>query len=153
MTSADHTSSARALEKADQYIHSSATQEGTRTSQDRMLINRTQSTKPEGGCVSRSAEEGVPVGGGVSADPSQAAFLRSLEEDAQERAERRKEREERGKEAKKKGNKAFKEGDFGSAVQCFTDGIQQAPWDITLYTNRALVSWTSQLDGFKGPEM
>jgi hypothetical protein len=129
-TAEDHSSTAKALEKADQYISSPPTtkqKEEVKTVQDRTVINRAE---PSGG---------VSVGGvGVNSD--QAAFLQSLEEDARERGERRKEREARGKEAKKKGNKAFKVGDYESAVQYFTEGIRETPWDITLYTNRALVS-------------
>ena len=69
----------------------------------------------------------------------QTAFFQSVEEDAKERAERRREREMRGKEAKKKGNKAFREGNFDEALQHFSDAIRETPWDLTLYTNRALV--------------
>lgn len=134
-TSGDSASSAQALEKADNYIHLS--KQKSRISQDRTLINKTSTTgKTEGG---------VSVGGadkdGVTSDSeaSQAAFLHSMEEDARERGERRRERERRGKEAKRKGNKAFKKGDLQSAVECFTEAIREMPWDITLYTNRALV--------------
>ena len=136
VTSKDHTSTARALEKADQYIQSPAAGEEVKTSQDRTVINRTESPKTNG------AKNGGMSVGGVTRDNevSQGDFLRSLEEDAKERAERRKEREARGKEAKKKGNRVFKAGDFEGAVRCFTEGIKEAPWDITLYTNRALVS-------------
>lgn len=138
MTSKDHTSSARALEKADQYIRSPEAGEEVRTSQDRTVINRAESPKAD-----RAENGNVKSGGRVMRDSevSQGDFLRSLEEDAKERADRRKEREARGKEAKKKGNRAFKAGDFEGAVRCFTDGIKEAPWDLTLYTNRALVSW------------
>ena len=63
-----------------------------------------------------------------------------MEEDAQERAERRKERERVGREKKRKGNEAFRKEEYHSAVEHYTEAIQQMPWDVTLYTNRALVS-------------
>lgn len=135
VTSNDHASSARAVEKADKYIRSPDTDGVTKTTQDRMLINKSQ---PSSGGKETA---GVPVGGATgNSDGEQAAFLRTLEEDARERGERRKEREKKGKEAKKKGNQAFKEGNLERAVEWFTEGIKEAPWDITLYTNRALVS-------------
>ncbi len=56
-----------------------------------------------------------------------------------ERGERRRRREEEGKRLKKEGNKAFRREDYSRAVACFTEAIAQSPWDITLYTNRALV--------------
>ena len=66
-------------------------------------------------------------------------FCQALEEDARERAERRKEGERVGKERKKRGNKAFRREEYDSAVEHYTEAIQQMPWDLTLYTNRALV--------------
>lgn len=141
MTSKDHASTAKALEKADQYIQSPDTDETT-TSQDRMLINRSEPSKSSDGVGNRPAQDGgVSVGGvtGNCVGGEQAAFLQSLEEDAQERGEKRKERERKGREVKRKGNQAFKEGDYDSAVRWFTEGVKEAPWDITLYTNRALV--------------
>ena len=72
-------------------------------------------------------------------------FCQALEEDAQERAERRKERERVGREKKRKGNEAFRKEDYDSAVKHYTEAIQQTPWDVTLYTNRALVSGKLEL--------
>lgn len=131
MTSTDHTSSNKAIEKADEYIHQSSItrNKSSKTSQDRTLINKAESQNRD--C---SRDEGVST-----SEASQAAFLQSLEEDSKERGERRRQREERGKEAKKKGNKAFKEGKFEGAVEFFTEAIKEMPWDLTLYTNRALV--------------
>ena len=82
----------------------------------------------------------VAPGGGGGAEVNQASFKRSIEEDAKERGERRREREGKAKEAKKNGNKAFKEGRYEEALRFFTDGINNTPWDLTLYTNKALVS-------------
>ena len=66
-------------------------------------------------------------------------FCQALEEDAHERAERRKEAERAGKERKRRGNEAFRREKYNSAVEHYTEAIQQMPWDVTLYTNRALV--------------
>ena len=73
-----------------------------------------------------------------------------MEEDAQERAERRKERERVGREMKRKGNEAFRKEEYHSAVENYTEAIQQMPWDVTLYTNRALVSSKLELVPSKG---
>ena len=66
-------------------------------------------------------------------------YLRVLEEDAKERSERRKVKEKLGKEHKRLGNTAFKQGDFEAAITSYSEAIQQIPWDVTLYTNRAQV--------------
>lgn len=127
-TSSDHTSSAKALEKADKYIKQASTDnDTTKSSTDRMLVNNNP-TKPS------SCQEG-----GVSNEASQSSFLSSLEEDAKERGERRREQERRGREAKRNGNKAFKESDYEGALGYFTAAITEMPWDTTLYTNRASV--------------
>ena len=72
-------------------------------------------------------------------------FCQALEEDAQERAVRRKERERVGREKKRKGNEAFRKEEYDSAVKHYTEAIQQMPWDVRLYTNRALVSGKLEL--------
>ena len=77
-------------------------------------------------------------------------FCQALEEDAQERAERRKERERVGRERKRKGNEAFRKEEYHSAVEHYTEAIQQMPWDVSLYTNRALVSSELELVASKG---
>lgn len=147
VASDDPAATSKALQKADQYMQSPPTgeEEEVKTTVDRTVINRTDSPRASGTnggeSTTNAPGRGVTVGGATGdSEVSQAAFLQSLEEDAHERAERRKEREKKGKEAKKKGNRSFKAGDFESAVQCFTEGIKEMPWDITLYTNRALVS-------------
>ena len=125
MTSGDPSSSSEALEKADKYLQQSSTNvvKETTSTQDRMVVNKT------------TVEER-----GVSAN--QDAFLQTLEQDAKERAARRKEREARGKQAKREGSKKFRNGDFEGALVHFTEAIRETPWDITLYTNRALVRET-----------
>ncbi len=138
VTSDDHTSSASALKKADKYL--SSEDSDVRTTHDRMLVNTTanSNSKPP------SEEGGVSVGG--ANEMRQDEFLQSMEEDAKERAERRKEREGKGKAAKKRGNEMFKQGHFDNAIQHFTEAIKETPWDLTLYTNRALVSTVDSSD-------
>ena len=77
-------------------------------------------------------------------------FCQALEEDARERAEGRKERERVGREKKRKGNEAFRKEEYHSAVEHYTEAIQQMPWDVTLYTNRALVSSKLEVAASKG---
>ena len=69
-------------------------------------------------------------------------FCKAIEEDAHERAERRKEREKLGREWKRKGTQAFRKQEFQAAVDNYSQAIEQCPWDISLYTNLALVSLT-----------
>ena len=68
--------------------------------------------------------------------------MKTLEEDARERGERRKEREAQGRDHKKRGNTAFRAGQFENAVTEFSVALRHTPWDISLYTNRALVCQT-----------
>lgn len=130
-TSNDHTSSSRAIEEAEKYM-----KQCSKTAQDRTVINMIPQDRK---VVAKSPSIESPSTA-AREDISQAAFCQSLEEDARERAERRKERGVKGKEAKRLGNKAFREGNFEEAVKFFTDAIKDTPWDITLYTNRAVVS-------------
>ena len=65
--------------------------------------------------------------------------MKTLEEDARERGERRKEREAEGREHKRRGNEAFRAGQFQSAAEEFSVALRHTPWDTSLYTNRALV--------------
>ena len=66
-------------------------------------------------------------------------FCKTVEEDARERAENRKERERLGKEWKRKGTQAFRKQEFQAAADSYSQAIKQSPWDISLYTNLALV--------------
>ena len=72
--------------------------------------------------------------------PPIGEFYKAVEEDAHERAERRKEREKAGKELKKKGTEAFRREEFEEAADLYSRAIKETPWDISLYTNMALVS-------------
>ena len=67
-------------------------------------------------------------------------YLKAMEEDAKERSKRREAAEKLGKEHKRLGNVAFKQGDFEAAIVSYSKAINQMPWDVTLYTNRAQVS-------------
>ena len=65
--------------------------------------------------------------------------MKTLEEDAKERGERRKERESKGREHKRRGNGLFRAGQYDNAVDAFSMALYYTPWDVSLYTNRALV--------------
>ena len=121
VTSTNDASSTDALKKADNYLMKSSKEE-CKTKQDRLVINK-------------ATPQSEPTDEQVNA----ASFCRSVEEDAKERAERRNEREVKGKDLKRKGNSFFKSGDYEKALKCFADALQETPWDVTLYTNRALV--------------
>ena len=49
------------------------------------------------------------------------------------------ERERKGREHKKSGNVSFRGGQYGTAVEEFSQALKHMPWDVSLYTNRALV--------------
>ncbi|XP_078538486.1 tetratricopeptide repeat protein 12 isoform X2 [Lissotriton helveticus] len=68
---------------------------------------------------------------------SQDGFLAALEQDAQERAERRKENEVLANALKDMGNEAFAKGDYETAVLRYTEGLDRLKDMQVLYTNRA----------------
>ncbi|XP_069080467.1 tetratricopeptide repeat protein 12 isoform X1 [Pleurodeles waltl] len=68
---------------------------------------------------------------------SQDGFLAALEQDARERAERRKENEVLANALKDMGNEAFAKGDYETAVQRYTEGLDRLKDMVVLYTNRA----------------
>lgn len=68
---------------------------------------------------------------------SQDGFLAALEQDARERAERRKENEVLANALKDMGNEAFAKGDYETAVQRYTEGLDRLKDMQVLYTNRA----------------
>lgn len=72
-----------------------------------------------------------------------------IEEDARERAEARKERERQGKELKRRGTQAFRRQEFQAAADNYSEAIKQTPWDISLYTNLALVCNYLQTSGLQ----
>ncbi|KFQ31162.1 Tetratricopeptide repeat protein 12, partial [Mesitornis unicolor] len=64
-------------------------------------------------------------------------FLAALEKDAKERAKRRKRNERLANALKEKGNDAFRKGDYVTAIQRYTEGLEQLKDKQELYTNRA----------------
>ncbi|XP_065883207.1 tetratricopeptide repeat protein 12-like [Dysidea avara] len=124
LRTSDVATSKAAIEKADTYLQSLG-QKGF----DKTMVNassKDDDMHPEDSHLSHERLMVSPTDG----------FCKALEEDAKERAERRKEKEKIGKEFTKSGNTAFKQGDFEAAVISYSEGIKQMPWDITLYTNR-----------------
>uniref|UniRef100_A0A8B9NSR3 Tetratricopeptide repeat protein 12 n=1 Tax=Apteryx owenii TaxID=8824 RepID=A0A8B9NSR3_APTOW len=67
-------------------------------------------------------------------------FLAVWEEDAKERAKRRKRNERLANALKEKGNDAFRKGDYVTAIQKYTEGLEKLKDKQELYTNRAQVS-------------
>ncbi|XP_075377357.1 tetratricopeptide repeat protein 12 isoform X2 [Mycteria americana] len=64
-------------------------------------------------------------------------FLAILEQDAKERAKRRKRNEHLANALKGKGNDAFRKGDYVIAIQRYTEGLEKLKDKQELYTNRA----------------
>ncbi|NXU34696.1 TTC12 protein, partial [Drymodes brunneopygia] len=64
-------------------------------------------------------------------------FLAALEEDAKERAQRRRRNEQLANALKEEGNEAFRKGDFALAIQRYSEGLQKLRDKQELYTNRA----------------
>ncbi|XP_067166320.1 tetratricopeptide repeat protein 12 isoform X2 [Apteryx mantelli] len=64
-------------------------------------------------------------------------FLAAWEEDAKERAKRRKRNERLANALKEKGNDAFRKGDYVTAIQKYTEGLEKLKDKQELYTNRA----------------
>ncbi|XP_064393064.1 tetratricopeptide repeat protein 12-like isoform X2 [Halichondria panicea] len=117
-TSNDKTAADEAIKKADAYLHVSKVSEST-IGFNQTFVN-------------------TPTTESTQAQSSQQELCRSLEEDAQERTERRREREAAGRKWKSKGAGAFKRGDMEEALDCYSKALEETPWVITLYTNRAL---------------
>lgn len=112
---------------------------------DRMLINKAALTDdgptgPPGGAAPSGAHPGFPgaqtidMGG---ANPEQAGFMASLEQDAQERFERRQKKQAEAAVLKEKGNTAFKGEDYDQAIELYDAAIRLDPANALLYTNCA----------------
>ncbi|XP_053545809.1 tetratricopeptide repeat protein 12 [Bombina bombina] len=101
--------------------------EGTRIKTNRTVINKS----PSANTVSSR-----PVIN--KSQMSQDTFLAQLENDAKERAQRRKEKENMANALKTLGNEAFVSGDYEAAVQHYTEGLDKMKDMQVLYTNRAL---------------
>ncbi|XP_063985082.1 tetratricopeptide repeat protein 12-like [Diachasmimorpha longicaudata] len=69
---------------------------------------------------------------------SREAFMKTMERDAQERAEDRKKRNERADTYKRIGNGAFDSGDYEKAVTYYGKAIEQRKDSTVIWNNRAL---------------
>ncbi|XP_067421703.1 tetratricopeptide repeat protein 12 [Emydura macquarii macquarii] len=65
------------------------------------------------------------------------SFMAVLEQDAKERAKRRKKNERLANALKAKGNDAFSKGEYATAIQRYTEGLEKQKDMQVLYTNRA----------------
>ncbi|KAG9348571.1 hypothetical protein JZ751_002307 [Albula glossodonta] len=116
----------RAMEEADRLISSWEKDESCKTRLNRTVIN----TNP-------SKHDTAPTGVQGDCEMSSENFMRILEQDAKDRAERRKENEALANALKTKGNEAYARGDYGTAVLHYSDGLQKLRSMPALYTNRA----------------
>uniref|UniRef100_H3BFT5 Tetratricopeptide repeat domain 12 n=1 Tax=Latimeria chalumnae TaxID=7897 RepID=H3BFT5_LATCH len=94
----------------------------------------------EGGCrtkLNRTVIDSNPTDARDNPEMNQENFLKILEQDAQERAKRRKENEKLANALKQMGNEAFAKGDYGTAIQRYTEGLEKLKDMQVLYTNRA----------------
>ena len=73
--------------------------------------------------------------------PEQRAMFAALEQDANERAARRKMRTAAAEQKKEDGNAYFKAGKLTEALECFSEALQEAPWHVPSRLNRVLVHW------------
>ncbi|XP_041373600.1 tetratricopeptide repeat protein 12-like [Gigantopelta aegis] len=68
---------------------------------------------------------------------SHGGFMAAMEQDAAERAERRRRAEKDANEIKEKGNEAFHKGDYLRALELYTEGLTKQKDNLALHTNRA----------------
>ncbi|XP_075047421.1 tetratricopeptide repeat protein 12 [Mixophyes fleayi] len=92
----------------------------------RTKINRTVINTSPGGSFPQSNSE-----------MSQDSFLAHLENDARERAEKRRQDKTLANALKDLGNEAYGKGDYESAVQRYSEGLEKLRDMPILYTNRA----------------
>ncbi|XP_069470349.1 tetratricopeptide repeat protein 12-like isoform X2 [Ambystoma mexicanum] len=97
--------------------------EGCRTVVNKMLVN----TSPS------SQTSPLPP----MEEQSQGGFMAALEQDAGERAKKRKENEALANALKAMGNEAFAKGDYETAVLRYSEGLDRLKDMQVLYTNRA----------------
>ncbi|XP_064158503.1 tetratricopeptide repeat protein 12 isoform X2 [Anguilla rostrata] len=116
----------KAIENADRLIASWKQEEPCRTRLNRTVIN-----------TKTSQQATPPTDLKNDSEISSEDFMRILEKDAEDRAERRKKNEELAYELKAKGNEAFARGDYEAAVLHYTEGLQKLRDMPALYTNRA----------------
>ncbi|XP_062377179.1 tetratricopeptide repeat protein 12 [Sardina pilchardus] len=126
LSSADTSSHARAVERADSWLEASKRKAHQKGAVNRTLIN---SRSP----AAAAAQADYPS----DPDTSQEAFMRMLEKDAEERRKSREAKEEKSNALKARGNSTFSQGDYQTAVQLYTEGLLQLRDKQDLYTNRA----------------
>ncbi|XP_074160328.1 tetratricopeptide repeat protein 12 isoform X2 [Sminthopsis crassicaudata] len=119
LNSDDFSVSERAMDEAEKRLKLQEDQEedGCRTT-----LNKTMISPPQ-----------VPTENVDDTD----GFMKILENDARERAKRRKENKSLANAFKEKGNEAFLKGDYEMAVHYYTEGLKKLKDMKVLYTNRA----------------
>ncbi|KAM4016481.1 tetratricopeptide repeat protein 12 isoform 2-T2 [Anomaloglossus baeobatrachus] len=121
LNSEDTSTQERAILRADQkcafLTKKKDDQDGTRTKMNRTLINGSSTS---------------------SSEMSQDSFIALLEKDASERAEKINQNKALANALKDRGNQAFAQGNYETAIQHYSDGLEQLKDMQVLYTNRAL---------------
>ncbi|KAF6019636.1 TTC12 [Bugula neritina] len=118
----------KAVAAADQYLQSTV----KKSAPDRTGVNRT--------VINKGAYDTSPQQLSSSQEPSftdQDAFMKALEKDAKERADRKNAARVEASVFKNEGNEAFKAGEFEKAVESYTKGLAVIKDFKELWTNRA----------------
>jgi len=111
--------SSAAIQKADLYLDTIGENNTT-------IHNRTVINKDSKSCTNVNKVE-----------MSQDDFMKSIEKDAKECAEKRKENMKQAIDLKNKGNNYFKEQDYLNAKVMYTEAIHLIPDNVVFYANRA----------------
>lgn len=118
------------IQKADMYIEKIESEDGM-VKNDKTIINKSNSNAVK--AIPPTIPADLPDG----VTPEQAAFMATFEQDAKERANRRKKREADSLIPKEKGNKSFKAGDYETAIRFYLEAVSIDPANPLLYTNCA----------------
>ncbi|XP_051842949.1 tetratricopeptide repeat protein 12 isoform X1 [Antechinus flavipes] len=113
----------RAMDEAEKRLQF---QEDQEEDECRTTLNKTMISPPQ-----------VPTEQVDVDDSNPDAFMKIIENDARERAKRRKENKSLANAFKEKGNEAFLKGDYEMAVHYYTEGLKKLKDMKVLYTNRA----------------
>ncbi|XP_046853062.1 tetratricopeptide repeat protein 12-like [Xenia sp. Carnegie-2017] len=120
LTSDDEKKQKEAVKASDNFMKNRPCQGNLTIKYDKCLIN-----------------ERKEFSGEQSRKEQSDGILRNIQEDANQRAQRRKENEANSKELKLKGNKEFKAGNYKIAIDYYSRAIGLVKYFPALYTNRA----------------
>ncbi|XP_064601805.1 tetratricopeptide repeat protein 12-like isoform X1 [Liolophura sinensis] len=118
-----------AVQKADEKLAHIKAQAEDISSECKTGVNRTVINK------SVKDEFGDPK---IQSGMSQELFMKAMEDDAKERAQRRKVNEKAATKLKEEGNEEFKSGNYEKAVELYSKALNKHRDSHVLYTNRAM---------------